>query len=289
MKNLKAIVFILAGLMTLTSVFARQVVLNRDTPVFAEDRYGNVQEKVTFLAGTRVVLYNEYAKVAGLGSAVLVKKIKDVDSIRSDYRYGIAIDINRTSHFDNFYIREADLQGRPVRVERPRRDRPVRVNPRRDVIVTRPTFDYSREYEVCYETPRRRVVTMNEEQNRRGNRNVVRGILTGIGGQVFGHVTGNERAGDIISAFGLGFAVFGAAQVASSQEVFHTDYDIDCRSYYRPASYVHNFRRNGQSCSTTRYYTNRWGQESEYFETVCTGRQTSRFVTFEYSHEIYRY
>jgi uncharacterized protein YcfJ len=289
MKNFKAIVFILAGLMTLTSVFARQIVLNRDTPVFAEDRYGNVEEKVTFLAGTRVVLYDERAKVAGLGSAILVKRINNVDSIRSDYRYGVAIDINRTSHFDNFYIREADLEGRVIRREEPRRVTPRRDYPRRDVVVTRPSFDYAREYEVCYETPRRRVVTMNEEQRRRGNRNVVGGILTGIGGQILGGVTGNDRLGDIVSAIGIGFAAVGAVQVASSQEVFYTDYDIDCRSYYKPAPYVHTFRRQGQRCSTTRYYTNRWGQESEYFETVCTGSRTSRFVTFEYSHEIYRY
>lgn len=289
MKNIKVIVFIMAGLMTLTSVFARQIVLNRDTPVFAEDRRGNIEEVVTFLAGTRVVLYDERAKLPGVGSAVLVKRIQDVDSIRSDYRYSVAIDINRTSHFDNFYIREADLEGRVIRREEPRRVTPRRDHPRRDVIVTGPTFDYAREYEVCYETPRRRVVTMNEEQRRRGNRNVVGGIIGAIGGQVIGGLTGNDRLGDVISAVGLGFAAVGAVQVASSQEVFYTDYQIDCRSYYKPDTRIYTFHRQGQRCSTTRYYSNRWGSEYEYFETVCTGRQTSRFVTFERSYEIYAY
>lgn len=287
MKNFKALVFILAGLMTLSSVFARQIVLNRDTPVFAEDRYGNVEELVTFLAGTRVVLYDERAKVRGLGSAILVKRIRDIESIRSNYRYDMAIEINRTSHFDNFYIREADLEGRVTRREQPRRVNPVIVDrPRRDVVVSRPRFDSSYEYEVCYETPRRRVVTMNEAQRDRGTRNVIGGALLGLGGQLLR----NERLGDVVSAVGIGLAAVGAVQVASAQQVFYTDYDIDCRSFYRAADYRHPFYRNGKSCKTTRYYTNRWGQEREYFEVECgSGRHVSRYITFEYSSEIYRY
>ncbi len=283
MNALKTLFF---SILMISTAYGRTIVLNKTTPIYGENRRGMVEELGTFMAGTSIVLYNDRNRVAGLGPSILVKRINNPDRINSNYRYQLALDINRTSHFENFYISARDLQERrdtrPVIVS-PRRD-----NPRRDVVVT-PRVDYGHEYQVCYETPRSRVVTMNREQQKRGNRNVVGGIIGAIGGQVIGGITGNDRLGDVISAVGIGFAAVGAVQVASSKEVFYTNSQIDCQRYYQPDTRVYTFRRQGQRCSTTRYYTNRWGNENEYFETVCTGRQTSRYVTFERSYEIYAY
>lgn len=275
----------------MTSAFARTVVLRKDTPIYEVDRYGDVEMLGTFLAGTEVEIFPQREKIRGLGSVVLVDAILDPHRIHSDYRYDLAMRINRSSDYVDFLISEDDLEGRTSRRDRDvvvRRDRPVvRHNPRvrRNVVVT----DYN-EYEVCYETPRRRVVTMNEAQRNRGGRNVVGGIGGVIAGQIIGGLTGNDRLGDVISVIGLGFAAVGAVQVASAKEVFYTDYEIDCRSYYQADTRVYRFSRQGQRCSTTRYYTSRWGQTTEYFETVCGGgRHSSRYVTFERSREIYAY
>lgn len=270
------------SLLMVSSAYARNVILNRTTPIYGETRRGGVTELGTMLAGTEVAIFNDSIRLPGIGQAVLVKRIREPNRIASNYRYELALEINRTSQYQNFYISVNDLD--VIRNTRPVRVDPVRVNPRRDVVV-----DYGREYQVCYETPRSRVVTMNREQQKRGNRNVVGGIIGAIGGQVIGGLTGNDRLGDVISAVGLGFAAVGAVQVASSREVFYTDTQIDCQRYYQPDTRIYTFSRQGQRCSTTRYYTNRWGSENEYFETVCTGRQTSRYVTFERSYEIYAY
>lgn len=278
MKTISMIILVLA---TLVSAQARSIFLTKDTPVYKETRYGAIENLGTFLAGTEVVLYDERTKIAGMGVGILVKRIKRPNQINSDYRYNLAIEINRTSHFEEFFMLERDLHA-PVIVNPPRRERP-----RREVIVERrETYDYGREFQVCYETPRSRVVTINEQQRKRGTRNAVGGGLAVVGGQILGAITGNDRLGDIISVIGAGFLVVGAAQVASSEEVFYTDYDYNCRSYYKPDPRVYTFSRSGRRCSTTRYYSNRWGSEYEYFETRCGG---STFVSFERSYEIYAY
>lgn len=275
---------------TLVSAQARSIILRKDTPVYLKTDRGYVENKGTFLAGTEVILYDDVTRLPGQGMGVLIKRIPQPDRIRSDYRYNLALDINRTSHFESYVMLETDLEAPRRVVTPPRRDS------RRDVILDRrerrdrfepaPSYDYRREYEVCYETPRRRVVTINEQQRKRGNRNVVGGAGAIIGGQILGAITGNDRLGDIISAVGVGFLAVGAVQVASSEEVFYTDYAYNCRSYYTADSRVYNFRRSGQRCSTTRYYSNRWGSEYEYFETRCGG---STYVSFERSYEIYAY
>lgn len=269
--------------LSLVNAHARRIILTRDTPVYAQRR-GYVEELGTFRAGTEVILYNERARLAGYGSATMIKRIVEPNRIDSNYRYNLAIDINRTSHFDEYYFLDRHLEG--DRRDIPRRDR---VQPRDRVIVREPVVDYTREYQVCYETPRRRVVTINEDQRRRGNRNAVGGGLAVIGGQILGAVTGNDDLGDIISVIGAGFLAVGAVQVASSQEVFYTDMGLDCKTYYTADSRVYRFSRQGQRCSTTRYYSNRWGSEYEYFETECRGRRNTRYISFERSYEIYAY
>lgn len=291
MNSIKTITIIVCGLLMSLSAMARMAVLNRTATVFYDAR-GHVVEEGTFFSGTRMDVEEHTIRIPGVGRVHRINQIHDVRSIKSSYRRDLALDINDNSYRDDFYIKARTIDFIS------RRDRPVRVNPRhdnrggsrRDVILDRrERYDSGTIREVCYETPRRRVVTMNEERRDRGGRNLVGGIITTIGGQVLGNITGNDRLGDVVSAVGLGFAAVGAAQVASSQEVFYSDYEINCREYYTPDTRVYTFRRQGQRCSTTRYYSNSWGGTHEYFETVCHGRQTSRFVTFERSYEIYAY
>ncbi len=290
MKSTKTILAATLGFLLSVSAMARTMILTNTTPVYEEDRRGDLNEVVTFYEGTQIEVFDEVDYIRGFGDMTLVKRINGVRDMSSRYRRDMAREINRNSDRDYFWINANDIA--------PLRSRPVRVNPgprhdrsRREVILDRRNgrYDSGTIREVCYETPRQRVVTMNEERRDRGGRNIVGGIIGTIGGQILGEVTGNDRLGDVVSAIGLGFAAVGAVQVASSQEVFYTDYEIDCRQYYTPDRRVYTFERNRQTCSTTRYYSTSWGGTHEYFETVCHGRQTSRFVTFERSREIYRY
>lgn len=292
MKPIKTITIILCGLLMSLSAMARTAILNRTATVFY-DNGGHVVEEGTFFAGTTLDLEERTIRIPGVGRVHRINRVHNVRDIKSSYRRDLALDINDNSSFDDFYIKARTVD---FVATRDRRERPVRINPpghnggRRDVIIEhRDRYDSGTIREVCYETPRRRVVTMNEERHDRGSRNLVGGILTTIGGQVLGNITGNDRLGDVVSAVGLGFAAVGAVQVASSQEVFYSDYEINCREYYTPDTRVYTFRRQGQRCSTTRYYSTSWGGTHEYFETTCHGRQTSRFVTFERSYEIYAY
>ncbi len=281
---------IVALLMTIsTNAFARIVTLKRDTPIYEIDRYGDIEELGTFLAGTQIEIFPGREKMRGLGSVALVRSVLDPHRIHSDYRHQVAMRINRSSDYVDFLVSEADLEGRSLRRNRDvrRRANPVvRRDPiRRDVVVR----DFN-EYQVCYETPRSRVVTMNEAQRDRGTRNIIGGTGAIIGGQIIGGLIGNDRVGDVISAIGLGFAAVGAVQVASAKEVFYTEYGVDCRSYYKADRRVYPFKRGRQSCETTRYYTSRWGQTTEYFETECRrGAHTSYYVSFERNTEIYGY
>lgn len=287
MKSLKKISIITLGLLLSFSAMARNVILNTTAPVYFDNGRHMIEEG-TFFSGTLMKIDDHLIRERGIGHVYRIKRVHNVRDISSKYRRDLAKDINQG--YGDFYINADDVDFVA------NRRNPIRVNPidhgrsRRDVILDRRAgYDMGTIREVCYETPRRRVVTMNEERRERGSRNVVGGIIATIGGQVLGNVTGNDRLGDVVSAIGLGFATVGAVQVASSQEVFYTDYEIDCRQYYTPDTRVYSFRRQGQRCSTTRYYSSSWGGTHEYFETVCHGRQTSRFVTFERSYEIYGY
>lgn len=253
--------------------------LDNSTPIFEENFRGGAVESVTLKRGTVLTLDDDSFHHPDLGRVFLVLSIHDVRSIRSDYRYNKAREINRSSDYNNYMILARDIGGG---VHRPRREDVIR---RRDTVRTE-VVDYGREYEVCYERPKSRIVQINESQRNRGNRNVVGGILGAIGGQVLGGVTGNENLGNVVSAIGLGFAAVGAVQIADSKDVFYVDNGVDCRKYYQPDTRVYTFRRQGRSCRTTRYYSTRWNGTHEYFETNCSG---SNYISFKRSHEIWAY
>lgn len=145
-------------------------------------------------------------------------------------------------------------------------------------------YDHN-EYVACYERPKSRLVTYtNERQARRGRGKVIGGAAGAIFGQIFGAVTGEEEIGDAISVVGAAVAVYGAVEVADASEIIYLDNGYDCRSYYQADRRVYNHRIERKSCTTKRYYSNRWGQEHEYFETTCSGRT---YMTFERNTEIW--
>lgn len=145
-------------------------------------------------------------------------------------------------------------------------------------------YDYY-EYEACYERPRRRIVEIhNQSQRDRGTGMVALGIFALVGGQV---VAGDNRnLGNFISAVGGIMAVAGAVEIADSSEVFYEHNGYDCHKHYEVDTRRYRFRRQGYSCTTTRYYSHRWGSTHEYFETTCHGR---RYVTFKRTRDIWGY
>jgi len=260
--------------------------LDNSTPVFEENFRGGAVESVTLKRGTVLTLDDDSFHHPDLGRVFLVLSIHDVRSIRSDYRFNKAREINRNSDRNNYMVSARDIDYRRGDggggVHRPRRDQVVT---RRDTVRTE-VIDYGREYEVCYERPKSRIVQINESQRKRGNRNVVGGVAGAIFGQVLGGVTGNEDLGNVVSAIGLGFAAVGAVQIADSKDVFYVDNGVDCRKYYQPDTRVYTFRRQGRSCRTTRYYSTRWNGTHEYFETNCSG---SNYISFQRSRDIWAY
>jgi hypothetical protein len=281
---MKKLIIAAVALVSVTSAFARIVTLERSAPVFRKDGRNLHQEVATFLGGTRIDISNRVFKQVGLGPVYKVREVRGYRNFSSNHRYNTAIDINRSRGYVDYFIKASDVDGRRF-VE------PARPS-RRDVIVDRrtPTIERGYEYEVCYERPKTRVTeVMNEKQDRDGRRNRWVGGGLAIGGQILGEITGNRDAGNLISGVGAGILIVGMVQVASANEVFYVDNGVDCRSYYQPDSRRYTFYERGTRCETTRYYTNRWGNVSEYYETTCFGRRQSSYVSFERNRRYWAY
>jgi len=280
---MKTLIVTALALLSVSSAFARLVTLESSAPVFRKDGQRYHQEVVTFQRGTRLDISDRIYKEAGLGSVYKVREVLDYRNFASNHRYNTAIDINSSRGYVEYFVKSNDVDSR--RYVEPRRD------VRRPVVTERrvETYDYGYEYEVCYERPKTRIVQRNSAQRERGKRNAIGGGIAILGGQIFGQITGNEDLGNIISAVGVGFAAVGMVQVASSKEVFYVDNGVDCRSYYQPDQRVYTFYERGTRCQTTRYYTNRWGNVSEYYETTCYGRQQTQYVSFERNRRYWAY
>lgn len=146
-------------------------------------------------------------------------------------------------------------------------------------VVTEVQYDHN-EYMTCYERPKTRLVEYTDHrQARRGRNRVLGGLAAIIGGQIVG-----GDVGDAISIVGAGFAIYGAVEVADSQEIIYQDNGYDCRSYYQADRRVYTRTIERQTCTTRRYYSNRWGSTHEYFETTCSNK---KFMTFERSADVW--
>lgn len=276
---MKKMIFTLVALACVTSSYARIITLNKSARVYRQDSRGDLMEVVTFKSGTSLEISDRAMQLRGLGLAHKVREVLNYDSFRSNHRYNTAIDIKRSRGYVDYFIGASSV-GR-VRNEVPTRPR-----------VTR-TYDYGYEYEVCYKRPSTYVrEVVDKEKDKKGRRNRIIGGGLAIGGQIFGELTGNRRAGDAISAAGAGILIVGMFQVASASDVFIYDNGVDCRSYYTVDSYEHEFYRveRGRQvrCVTNRYYTTRWNGTSEYFETTCYGSRRSSYVSFDRSSRYWR-
>jgi uncharacterized protein YcfJ len=296
LKMKKLFIAVIAIVASMQAFGAMKVRLNSDARVYRDyDR----REFVTLLRNTIVVVDNR-----SFDGFYRLRKVKNIGNIRSDYRYNAALTINRDNRDRRgivykipSYIINNSLDNR--RQDR-RNDRRVvtttttRRNGGTTVTTTRRNYDTNvvtttrtREYEVCYEQPRKKVVTINESQRQRGNNRVGWGLVGALGGQVLGEITGERDLGNIVSAIGAGFVVAGAIDLSQSKEtIFETQYN--CRQYYEVDEYLHEFYRNSQRCTTTRYYTYKWGEEREYFETSCIGNgRSNSYMSFQRSQDIW--
>ena len=252
-------------------------ILMRDTPVY--DQYGHFRG--TLPGGTHILFDNYNINVPGEGIGYVINQVLNPRDLRTTSMRRFARRINRQHGYGNYIIFRRDLSYR--RISPLRR----RYTTYREPIIERNPPSLDRSYEVCYERPKNQVIRrINEEQRRSGNNNMIAGVATLIGGQLLGAATDNRRLGNAVSLVGVGFVAVGAIQVASSEEIFSNGSEINCKTYYTPDRRVYRFKRRGRSCFTTRYYSNRWGSEYEYFETRC---DSQTYITFERSYEIYGY
>jgi len=250
-------------------------ILMRDTPVY--DQYGHYRE--TLPSGTHILFKDYTIKVRGVGIGYVIQEVLNPRDLRFSKRR-FARSINRQHGYGNYIIFRRDLSY--SRISPPRR----RYTTYRETIIERNPPSLDRSYEVCYERPKNQVIRINEEQRRSGNANMRAGFATAIAGLALGALTENRQLGNIVTAVGVGFVAAGAIQVASSEEIFSNGSEINCKTYYTPDRRVYRFRTEGRSCFTTRYYSNRWGPEYEYFETRC---DSQTYITFERSYDIYGY
>ena len=259
-----------------TTVNATATVLTRTTPVYDQ----NAHYRGSLPSGTHILFdyYNFSHPRKGIG--FVIQEVLNPRDLRISRRF--ARSINRQHGYGNYIIFRRDLSYR--RISPPRR----RYTTYRETIIERNPPSLDRSYEVCYERPKNQVIRINEEQRRRrsGNTNMIAGVATLIGGQLLGAATDNRRLGNAVSLVGVGFVAVGAIQVASSEEIFSNGSEINCKTYYTPDRRVYRFRTEGRSCFTTRYYSNRWGPEYEYYETRC---DSQTYITFERSYDIYGY
>ncbi|MBD66183.1 MAG: hypothetical protein CME62_13310 [Halobacteriovoraceae bacterium] len=155
---------------------------------------------------------------------------------------------------------------------------------RNKVVVTTTTtapvvYDHE-EYVACYERPKTRLIEYTDTRKaKRGRNKVIGGLAAILGGAIIG-----GDAGNVVAAAGVGLTAWGAIEVADSSEIIYVDNGYDCRSYYTVDTRRYTKRIEGRQCTTTRYYTTRWGQTHEYFETTCSGR---RYMTFERNADIW--
>lgn len=274
---MKSLLIVALALITTTQAMAaeRRITLNRDTRVMVSRGGSYLDELVTFRSGTRVLINDRVRMKDGM-KAVRLLKVYDVDSLRNDYRYNTARDINRDFRdmrdgyrpYNKYFISSRVLRSNPRPI-----DRPVVID--RPAITTQTIYTTS-SYEMCYEKPRRRYVVIDKKQNQRGTALTGIGVILGIGGQIIGGDVGN-----VVTGVGVGLGIVGLVDLSQSTETIF-DTTVDCRRYYQTE--VRRVYVRNRSCTTTRYYTNGWGRTTEYFETTCG---SSRYMTFERNSEIW--
>lgn len=273
---MKSTLISLIALVSSVSALAGTIELTTYAKVY-EAQSGRLQELVTYLPGTRLIV-EDYSSSRSRGQNLhRVLKVNRPNSFANSYRVNTAYDINNKSDYINFYMSERDVNQaidlsnnrRPV-VQPTRPVRPVRpVQPARP---TRPSYDRE-SYVRCYQRPSQMVTRVNEQRRQRGENRVGGGLFVGVLGQVVGAATDNRDLGNVISGVGAAVAIAGVIDLSTAKEqVFEGGY-YDCQRYYTRGRTVNDRRNRG--CTVTRYYSSSWEGTTEYFERTCGRNQGS--------------
>lgn len=266
---MKKTVVVLMALITAFSAFAERVELTRDTK-FLTDNEGYIGEYGWFLNGTRMEISDRSTYLYARGREIEVYRVRRFTQRSLDRMYGRrlenALDVN--DGYVDVYISRRDLHNNAVRV---RDNRPV--GPVRPV---RPVRDNS--YEVCYEQPRKKVVSIDTNRRNEGiGQAIFGGLLAGVASQF-----DNDLAQVIGVGAGLVIAGQGINNISQARDVVFVS-DYNCRQYYDESRVVNNFRtRDGDYCTVTRYSSSEWRRNGRtrysYHETSCrSGRYSFNF------------
>lgn len=298
---MKRFALLLVGLLSAQCLWASDLRMTSTLDVKVYER-GQLYHAGTFPAGTEVRIDDNYSIGPSLFETsdgrylhskrgwIRVKRILNPHIFRrGSYAEESAQNINRNSDYQEFFVSAGvyDLSHDIRRLPRERvvvREE-VYVEPapiRREVYVEE-TFTNS--YDVCYLQPRRHLVTMKEEQARRGRRNTAIGVGVGIAGIILGGSNNRDmrNLGTAMTIGGAVLATVGLVQWSDARTVV-TTYDQRCDRYYTRDTVVRQVYIEGQRCSTERYYSRSWDREVEYFQTTCSG---NRYYSFERNNQIW--
>ena len=273
---MKSALITLIALVSSVTVMAGTIELTTYAKVY-EDQSGYLEELVTFLPGTRLIVEDRSYRESRGERLHRVVKVKRPNSFPNSYRVEKAYDINNNSDYVNFFISESNYRrGIDLRNDRPvvQPVRPIREVRRPAPIRETRQTRYDRDsYVRCYERPSRMVTVVNERKRERGNNRVGGGLFVGVLGQVIGAATDDRRLGNAISGVGAVVAIAGVIDLSTAkQEVFEGGYN-ECRRYYTQGRTVNDRRNRG--CTVTRYYSSSWEGTTEYFERKCGRNQGS--------------
>lgn len=259
---MKSTLISLIALVSSVSALAGTIELTTYAKVY-EDQGGRLQELVTYLPGTRLVV-EDYSSSRSRGQNLhKVLKVRRPNSFTNPYRVDKSYDINNNSGYVNFYMSERDYN-RSIDLSNNRR--PV-IEPTRPVRPTRPAYDRE-SYVRCFERPSQMVTRVNQSKRDRGNGRLVGGGAIALIGQLAG-----GDVGDVLTVVGAGVAIAGVIDLSTAKEqVFQGSY-YDCQRYYTRGRTINDRRNRG--CTVTRYYSSSWEGTTEYFERTCGRNQGS--------------
>ncbi len=217
------------------------------------------------------------------GGWVRLKRVENSHIFRpGSLASDVSFDINRNSRREDFFVSEQvfEIASR------------LRTEVRTEVIHSRPVtrtdvyVDNSfNSYDVCYVQPRNHLVTIKEDQARRGRRNTAIGVGIGVVGILLGgsNDRGVQNLGTAMTIGGAVLATVGLVQWSDSKSVV-TTYDERCDRFYTRDTVVREVYLDGRRCHTERYYSRSWDREVEYFQTTCSG---ARYYSFERHSQIW--
>ncbi len=288
-------VLVLLGAM-LSCAVANALELRLNSSIEVKSLYRGELVHVGTLPGATIVSIDEYDNLGptyyqtrngdvrrSRGGWVRLSRVENAHIFgRGTLAEQVSYDINRNTRREDFFVSEQVFEiGSRMRSEI--RTEVVRPRPgtRTEVYVDN-SFN---SYDVCYVQPRQHLVTIKEEQARRGRRNTAIGVGIGVVGIILGgsNDRGVQNLGTAMTIGGAVLATVGLVQWSDSRSVV-TTYDQRCDRFYTRDTVVREVYLDGRRCHTERYYSRSWDREVEYFQTTCSG---SRYYSFERHSQIW--